>query len=332
MKRISSYLANYDDPSSGFSEGKLRDNPGDETGSGITVQTHNDFLYGFYAVIKKFLTGGLSDTDESETNSDFANAIAEAIGLRVDGVDDWSASTTYSSLGQKVMRAGLQFICVNTTSNLNKDPLTQPLYWMVVPNSRELFEAYNSGRVIHGGTHPMHDYNNAAYQQYFSLGQHKIGGANGTIFNAYGVHLDGSTVTNGSTLDGILDTWFLKTTFAPGDPKVLVDAKGRLLRAIDATGGQADSIGEVLEDQMQGHKHAHYHHAFGYQGGGITGHIFGAGSATPPTQPPTSTLVNDGYVLNPYTDGTNGTPRTGSTTRDKSLTVGVPYMVIMVAA
>jgi hypothetical protein len=316
MKRISSYLANYDDPSSGFSEGKLRDNPGDETGSGITVQTHNDFLYGFYAVIKKFLTGGLSDTDESETNSDFTRALEEAMGMRVYGIDDWSSAATYSTLGQKVMRAGIQFVCVNTTSNLNKDPLTQPLYWMAVPNSRELFEAYNAGRVIHGGTHPMHDYNNAAYQQYFSLGQHKIGGASGTVFNAYGVHLDGGTVTAGSTLDTILNTWFLQATFAPGSPKVLKDAKGRLLRAIDATGGQAPTMGEVLEDQMQGHKHS-------YQG--PSGPLIGAlGSAYGLT--PTYSVTGS-----PVTDGTNGEPRTGSTTRDKSLTVGVPYMVIMVA-
>jgi len=192
---------------------------------------------------------------------------------------------------------------------------------MAVPNSRELFEAYNSGRVIYGDTHPIHDYNNAAYQRYFSLGRHKIGGASGTVFNAYGVHLDGGTVTEGSSLDNVLNTWFLKDTFAPGSPKVMKDAKGRLLRAIDATGGQAPTIGGLLEDQFQGHWHE-FNTRVEYN--------TTAGSDIVHRQGTKNTL-DQNTVIGAITDGTHGTPRTGSTTRDKSLTVGVPYMVIMVA-
>lgn len=82
MKDIRNYLVNFLVASAGFSLGRLKDDPGDGSGSGVVVATHNDFLYAFYAPIIKYL-GAVSDTDESESASDFTNAlerIAQTVG------------------------------------------------------------------------------------------------------------------------------------------------------------------------------------------------------------------------------------------------------------
>lgn len=77
MKDIRSFLANYTAASSGYSLGKLKDNPGDDTGSALTSALFNDLLYAFYAFILKY--GTVSDTDESESASDFVDALEAAI-------------------------------------------------------------------------------------------------------------------------------------------------------------------------------------------------------------------------------------------------------------
>jgi hypothetical protein len=326
MLQIPSIVTNYDAATSDYSEGKFRDNPGDSTGSGVMAAMANDLWYAAAAVIKKYRTGGKSSIAESESSSDLLTALEEMIGAQTNGISAWSASTTYPSIGTQVMRFGIPFISIyNASTNLNMDPITHPLFWMPVPTARDLLSDYMGGRIISGGSHPIHDYNNAAYVQYFSLGQHKIGGGDdGQVFTAYGVHLDGSNV-GASTLSTIIETWHLKDTWAPGSTgsRVLVDAKGRLLRAIDETGGQADLIGEVLEDQVQGHLHETGGQNVGTFGTGSS-RVRGAYSATG-----TNTCALSDV---PITDGTNGTPRTGLTTRDKSITVGVPYAIICVPA
>jgi len=80
MKKISTSVVNYDPPSAGFSEGKFRDNPGDDTGSKATVKIVNDLYYGFTALIKKYL-GSLSDIDESESNSDVIDSVEEMASI-----------------------------------------------------------------------------------------------------------------------------------------------------------------------------------------------------------------------------------------------------------
>jgi hypothetical protein len=322
MKKISSYLANFEAPTGGFSEGKLKDNPGDDSGSGATVLTVNDLLYGFYALVKKYRTGGLADIDESENASDVVDAIEEAMGLKVSGVSAWSATTTYSTLGTSVMRHGMQFVNINATGNLNKDPVLQPPYWKAVPKAAELFRDYHAGRVIRAECSGIHDYNGAQYQQYFKLGVHKVGGASGAVFNAWGVHLDGGTVTGSSELDNLLTGYFLQTTFAPGTPKVLGNAKETVDRAHGATGGAAPIIGARQEDQGQGHLHLPLSPAANFYGGDTGSNQTNGGGVN-------AQVATTGA---PTTDGANGTPRVGLETRVKSFVTGVPYFVIMVPA
>ena len=90
MKDIRTYLANYTAASSGYSLGKLKDNPGDDTGSALTADLFNDLLYAFYAFINKY--GTVSDTDESESASDFVDAVEAGCVMKDDGVQVMAAS------------------------------------------------------------------------------------------------------------------------------------------------------------------------------------------------------------------------------------------------
>jgi len=326
MRNLPSIVANYDSASTGFSDGKLRDNPGDDTGSGVMSAWGNDIWYALRAIVKKYHgAGDVSDTPESENNHDVLSAIEQMVGLDVYGVNAYNPATTYSTLGESVMYAGMQFVNINASANLGKTPLTEPLYWLPVPDSRDLFVKSVHGLPVWGASHPIHDYNNAAYLQSFGLGVHRIGGYSGTTFTAVGIHLDGQSIGgSGTALSDIVEAWHLKDVWMPGSEgsRSSIDARGRLLRAIDATGGQADLMAEVLNDQMQGHAHGPTGSSSGYWMYTVSGGLSGISTG--------SNAIGTTNSGGPATDGTNGTPRTGSTTRDKSVTGGVPYMVVMV--
>jgi hypothetical protein len=77
MKKITSYIAKYEQPSGQFTEGRLVDNSGDDQGSEVTSRTINDLLYAVYACIDSWKSGGVSNTDESSLNSDFMAALLQ---------------------------------------------------------------------------------------------------------------------------------------------------------------------------------------------------------------------------------------------------------------
>jgi len=331
MRNLATIVSNYDSASTGFSDGKLRDNPGDDTGSGVMSAWGNDIWYALRAIVKKWHgAGNVSDTAESENNHDVLDAIEQMIGLSVYGVADYNPATTYSTLGESVMYAGMQFVNINASSNLGKTPLTEPLYWLPCPDSRDLFVKSVHGLPVWGASHPIHDYNNAAYLQSFGLGVHRIGGYSGTTFTAVGIHLDGQSIGgSGTALSDIVEAWHLKDIWMPGSEgsRSSIDARGRLLRAIDATGGQADLMAEVLEDQMQGHWHD-FARTTGIFSSTVSFSDINYSTIRASGGGDTVTIG----ITNPRNDGVNGTPRTGSTTRDKSVTGGVPYIVVMVPA
>ena len=328
MRNLATIVANYDSASTGFSDGKLRDNPGDDTGSGVMSAWGNDIWYALRAIVTKWHgAGNVSGMPESENNHDVLSAIEQMMGLDVYGVNAYNPATTYSTLGESIMYAGMQFVNINASANLGKTPLTEPLYWLPVPDSRGLFVKSVHGLPVWGASHPIHDFNNAAYKQSFGLGTHNIGGHNGTTFNAVGVHLDGQAIGgSGTALSGIVEAWHLKDIWMPGSEgsRSSIDARGRLLRAIDATGGQAELMAEVLDDQMQGHWH---NPLSTNQSLRLVPNVLNYGLSSTGFDPAAGSFVGS-----PASDTINGTPRTGSTTRDKSVTGGVPYMVVMVPA
>lgn len=320
MFKISDIQTNYDAATAGFSEGKMRDNPGDDTGSGVLAALENDTYYALVAAIKKWKNSGiLSSAAESETASDFLQAMEELTGNYVDGVAAYNAGTTYTTIGTPVMRFGMQFVNISA-SNLNHDPITSPTYWMAVPDKRQILAMAQGGRIIFGDSSAQHDYSNAAYAQYFSMGRHRFGGSAGAVYNAYAVHLDGSAVGAGA-LSAIIEAWHLKDAFAPGSvgARTLKDGRNCVARAVSASGGLNPTIGARLEDAFQGHYHQ------GYGNGTAT-----AGSGVTPAQFSASLLATTA-IKEAITDGANGTPRIAAETRVKSIAVGVPYFYVLVA-
>lgn len=337
MRNLPSIVANYDSASTGFSDGKLRDNPGDDTGSGVMAGWGNDIWYALRAVVKKWSgTGDVSGSPESENNHDVLDALEQMMGLSVYGVDAYDSSATYSTAGESVIYAGMQFVNINPSGNTDKNPLTNHDYWLPVPDSRYLFLQSAQGLPQWGASHKLHDFNNAGYRQYFGLGTHRLGGYAGTTFNAYGIHLDGQGIgASGTTLSDIIEAWHLKGVWMPGTvgARNTIDARGRLLRAIDAAGGQADTLAEVLEDQMQ-QITGELHHISDLCGvfTGLTG-TSGAFSVSDSAlgQRPGGAGTGTSYPA-VFDSANSPDARTGTTTRDKSVTGGVPYMIVMIPA
>lgn len=94
MKKLSSYLANLIDPSAGYSEGQIKDDPGNLTGSEIRAQMWNDIFYAIMAFITKWWS--ISDTSENETSSDFRNAVENAIQT-YSGLIEYSSGMAFTS-------------------------------------------------------------------------------------------------------------------------------------------------------------------------------------------------------------------------------------------
>lgn len=121
-----------------------------------------------------------------------------------------------------------------------------------------------------------------------------------TLFAKIGVthgQGDGSTTFNKPDYRG---------RFLRGVDNMGVGAAGRDVHTRSAmnTGGNSSGVGSVQTDAFQGHWHNSRHST----GAG------GSASYVPPTNSTISTSTNANTVLNPISDGTNGTPRTAAET------------------
>jgi hypothetical protein len=333
MKNIQDYLTNKDAPSAGFSQGKLKDDPGDGSGSGIVVATHNDFLYCHLAPIIKYI-GDTSDTAESETASDALEAMEKMAGVANENVSEYSGATTYAQFDH-VMYLGMMFVSL-IGSNTGNDPIDTPAKWMPCYNRDDAMVKYRNGEIIPGGIEEMHDIGDALYLQYYEFGKYNYGGNSGRNFQAYGVHLDGTQITGDATLVAIFDVGGANEyphldIIAPDivGVRTLMDAQGRVGRATDG-GTLTAAVGAVQADQVQGHMH--------YTGAGssqTTYGIYGSttndipGSATDRWTGTSSAPVYQYETSVPKDDGTNGTPRTGTETRMLNYTTGVPSILVM---
>lgn len=257
MKNIQTYLVNKDAPSGGFSVGKLKDDPGDSSGSSIRVATHNDYLYGFIAAITKYL-GAVSDTDESDTASDVLDAHETMAGIKNPNVLEYSNVTAYIA-DDHVMYLGLQFVAMVATTGNN--PIDNPDKWLPCFARDDAFIKWQKGDDIPGGFDPLHDYRDGAYRQVFDWGMYNIGGdpgGSGRNFEAFGVHLDGTQITGDATLVAIFDVgggdeYHLLDIIAPDvvGTRTLLDARGAVGAVIDAGGGSRVIVGAAQADAAQ---------------------------------------------------------------------------------
>lgn len=348
MKKPSSFLTNTTAPA-GRAHGQAIDDPGGGTGTGVDNETYNDPAYGLIALIDAFKEGGITDTDEKTTASDVLDALNEALGRRVidpvtpgNDVDEWLVGTNYTTVGDLVFRQGKQYVNFNGVGNLGLDPVITRTHWYPIPSLERLLDLEASGEILHGGFSDLADIQHAKYQQNIEFGRFRVGGNGGTYYNFYRVALDGTQVTGDATLVAIFDVgggdeyWNIDIV-APDvlGTRTLLDKGGRSLRDMTGVGGVAATLGEVQEDQMQGHAHSENVGPDSTNAdGGLVGAQYRAArdNSGSNINMVATTQKNDNAIDTPISDGTNGTPRTGLETRVKAIVEGAGYIIVMLAA
>lgn len=250
----------------------------------------------------------------------------------------WDSGTSYTLPGTLTRLEGKTFASTGQSSNLNKDPRLpeNPLYWFTPPSDDEMEKLAKDGLSCRGGMHTANDRTSGNYQQSMLIGKKAY---NSIKYNFYMVHLDGTQVTGDSTLEAILKVglsgqYAYLDKFAPDSlgTRTLIDM-GEYIATPQSSGGNNDTLGEVLEDRFQGHRQrlqaaendvnpSDYLKKASFRQAGVSENLILGSSA-----------VNDNIVTTDFiTDTTNGTPRTGLTTRPKEFTEGISYIIVMVAA
>jgi hypothetical protein len=325
MKIATGFLTNTTTPA-GRAQGAAKNNPGDNTGTGADKETFNETYYGHVGVIESYKENGLSDADETTTDCDMRDAIEELVAKKVDGVADWASGTLYTTPDTLVMRYGFQFLAYNLTGNQAKEPLANPGYWYKSPQPEILLDMFFKGMPESFGLNGIANRAGANYAQSALIGNYRLGGNGDDFYNFFMVALDGTVVTGNAPLEAIFDVgggneYFNLDLIAPDNlgTRTLIDMSSRHL-APQSSGGDNDVLGEVLADRFQGH-----YHTFDRKEGLQADPGAGRDTFSDPTD------SNDN-VLAPITDGVNGTPRTGTTTRPKEFTVGSSYIIVMIPA
>ncbi len=332
MKRPDTFLTNTTAPA-GRLLGAAKNNPGDDSGSGMDKEIYNDPAYALLAMIESYKDGGNTDVDETTTLSDMRDALEQFAHMRVtdngtpaNSIAEWSSVTTYTTEGEMVTWKGFQFVAYNVTGNLAKNPITSPDFWHMIPKPDELLLRFQSGQVLSGGLSAMADRAGANYRQNIAFGRYRLGGNGDAFYDFFRVALDGTQVTGDATLEAIFDVgggneYFNIDLVAPDvvGTRTLIDMGERIVTP-QSDSGENDTLGEVLEDRAQGH----YHDVRTKNLDGTNSFPKGGDTA--------GTTFNGTGVKAAWTmqdDGTNGTPRIGLTTRPKELTEGASYIIVM---
>ena len=332
MKRPDSFLTNTTTPA-GRALGAAKNNPGDDSGSGMDKEVYNDPAYAILATVDSYKDGGNTDTDETTIASDLRDAIEQLTHKRVtdnatpiNSLAEWSNVTTYTTLGELVTHEGFQFVAHNVTGNLAKNPLTNPDFWFPIPKPNDLLERFASGQIYSGGLSPMADRAGGNYQQNIAFGRYRLGGNGGTFYNFFRVALDGTQVTGDGTLEAIFDPggsdeYFNIDLIAPDvvGTRTLIDM-GEKIVTPQSSGGENDTLGEEQDDRLQGHNVSSPTRLANGQGNSVGANFPRTNGAIVATDALTGTII---------TDGVNGTPRTGLTTRPKEFTEGASYIIVM---
>lgn len=339
MKEPRNFLTNTLEPA-GRELGEAKNNPGDNSGTGVDHETYNDVVYAELHVIEKYKNGGNSGTDETLVASDMNDALEELVNKKVSGIDEYNPVTNYILAGEDlIMWKGFQFVNILDVTNQAKDPLLNPASWLKIPSPDKLMDYFYEGAPIDGGLNPVSDRAGSQYLQNFSYGKYRLGENGDTFGNFSRVNLDGTVLTGNADLEAIFDVgggnqYFNLDLIAPDNlgTRTLIDMSSRHI-APQSSGGDNDVLGAVLADRMQGHQHVIY----GKGGQPATletpenNFLANTGVTDIYTSIGGLTAMNSEVVGDPETDNTNGTPRTGQTTRPKEFTVGSSYIIVMVA-
>ena len=333
MKKPSSFLTNTTTPA-GRANGQAINDPGGDTGSGMDQEIYNDPAYALIAPIESYKDGGISDTDETTLASDMRDTLEEMTEKRItdsvtpaNSVDEWLIGTAYAADGLELVTwKGYQFLNYSDAVNTGNDPLLNPDLWMKIPKSDTLLDYHFSGESITGGLSTIADRANAKFRQHTDYGRYRLGG-NGDDFGLFSrVSLDGSVVTGVPALnddifkEGTADEYWNLDLIAPDvlGTRTLLDL-GDYVSTPQSSGGDSDTVGDLVEDQFQGHD-------------------IGTGPGTPAKDVldlnaggPSSVIrtLGTGTNLLPISNGVDGTPRTGLRTHGKRFTHGASYIIVM---
>jgi hypothetical protein len=241
---------------------------------------------------------------------------------------DWLDYFNYTTIPTSVRFGGGRYVNYVASNSGNIPPLN-PDKWLPVKPRYELIQQSADALPQGGGLIAAHDRADSDYQQNILVDSVAI---DGTTYNLYMVHLDGTQLTGNATLEAIFDPggsdeYHRIDYYAPDvlGTRTLIDMGERVL-AGQSSGGENDLMGAVLADRFQGHFHGVYNNSSQSAGGGLGFFRMFANTGSNNTGPITD------VARDPITDSTNGPPRTGLTTRPKELTTGCPYIIVMVAA
>jgi hypothetical protein len=334
MKRLDSYMVNTTTPA-GRAEGAAKNNPGDNSGSGMDKESVNDPSYAIIAVINSYKEDGLSDTDETTVASDARDAIEEMTERKVDSVAEWDNSTIFG-IGDLVTDMGYQFVSFKAANQNNIPIATIATQWHKLPKSDALLDLFASGS-IKSDLAPFSDRASGDYAQNIAYGTYRMGVAGNDFKNFFRVHLDGATITGDATLEaifkpGLAGEYWNIDIIAPDimGTRIIIDMGGRTTRS-QSSSGKADTIGELQEDAMQRITGSTDPSRLSIGSGNIYGAFTGGSASTSIS----AVELGDGVAIN-FDNANSTSPNAAKTddeeTRMANIVTGAAYIIVMVAA
>lgn len=312
--------------STDFPTGKYLDKAAGIPGSAIIAKMRND-AYIFFNRLMVEANIVFNNIDDVIGASQFFDALKVAV-FGAGETADWLDTTTYANAGLLVRNSeGDVFSSTGLAGNLNKPPSApgNEDYWFACDDNKLLRKYANRGTVLGDAMHTIHDRSGANYRQNLLVGKKNIDGQD---YEEHIIHLDGSVVTGNGILEGLLAGYKYLDLYAPDSlgTRTLVDKSSRHNAPI-SVGGENDILGQVLADQFQGHvmeRNIDGRLEFALEKVGVPDRAdYSAGADS------TGLLVTN--TGNPVSNGVDGTPRTGATTRPKEFTVGASYIIVQVA-
>jgi hypothetical protein len=246
--------------------------------------------------------------------------LLDQVGNPVSSILEWDSTTNYDTIFTRVVRHGRVYTNINDTGNVDKDPFFNMGFWFSAGGFDTLRDAFFFGRTLLGGMHPANDRSSSLFRSNLDLGSYEY---YGNTVSFYKISLNNQAVTGNNFLEntafriGQPDEYFYldKYTYMDGATRRMID-KGDYVSAPQSSGGDADTLGELVEDNMQLHGH-------GTQLFDLNNTASGTGRIGNNIRTTTETTGDP-------VETTGGTPRTGSTTHGKRFTEGCAYIIVMV--